>query len=350
MKAAYWHGHKDIRIREVPEPETTPGSVKIRVAWAGICGTDRHEYTGPNFIPTTKPHRLTGRTAPLVMGHEYTGEIVEVAPDVRNWRPGMRVCASGTIRCGECPACVEKKRPNVCEKLGFTGVSTDGAFAGYVVVPAYQLYEVPEGLDLRTTVLAEPLACGQHAVNLLGGVTGERVLINGSGIIGLSAFLACRVGGARDVTVAGWGAEKRSYVERQGGRYIDVSTDEGAKRLAGQRADVAFECVGLEGTLRSAIDALVPTGKLMVMGVFAQEPHFPMNFFQEGERTLYTSQAYNEEIGEVLRQMAEGRYADLESLITAEIGLDDLVGKGFEELERNAAKHAKVIIRLSGKR
>ena len=137
MKAAYWHGHKDIRIREVPEPETTPGTVKIRVAWAGICGTDRHEYTGPNFIPTTKPHRLTRRTAPLVMGHEYTGEVVEAAPDVRGWAPGTRVTASGTLCCGECPACVDKKRPNVCEKLGFTGVSTDGASPAAVEPPPY---------------------------------------------------------------------------------------------------------------------------------------------------------------------------------------------------------------------
>ena len=87
----------------------------------------------------------------------------------------------------------------------------------------------------------------------------------------------------------------------------------------------------------------------MVMGVFEQEPHFPMNDFQEGERTLYTSQAYNTEIGEVMRYMAEGRYPDLRPLITAEIELGDLVEKGFEELNRNAAGHAKVIIRLSGK-
>ena len=111
------------------------------------------------------------------------------------------------------------------------------------------------------------------------------------------------------------------------------------------RVSCAFECVGMESTLRSAISALLPTGKLMVMGVFEQEPCIPMNDFQEGERTLYTSQAYNDEIGEVMRYMAEGRYPDLEPLITAETELEDLVEKGFEELNRNAARHAKVIIR-----
>ena len=349
MKAAYWYGHKDIRVLETDEPSPKSGQVKIRVAWAGICGTDRHEYVGPNFIPTSRPHRLTGRTAPLIMGHEFTGEIVEVAPDVKEWAVGMRVCCSGTLCCGKCRSCLEKKRPNVCEKLGFTGVSDDGAFAEYVVVNAYQVYAIPEGLDMRTVVLAEPLACGQHAVNLLGGVRDETVLINGSGIIGLSAFLACKVGGAREIALSGWGPEKRALVEGWGGTYLDVSTPEGAELLQQLRVSCAFECVGMESTLRSAISALLPTGKLMVMGVFEQEPCIPMNDFQEGERTLYTSQAYNDEIGEVMHYMAEGRYPDLEPLITAETELEDLVEKGFEELNRNAARHAKVIIRISGK-
>lgn len=348
MKAAVWRGHKDVVVMDAEEPQVTPGTVKIKVEWAGICGTDRHEYAGPVFLPVNTPHRLTGRRTPLILGHEYTGEIVEVAADVTGWKEGTRVCCSGTLCCGACSACL-KNRSNVCEKLGFTGVSTDGAFAEYVVVPAYQLYEMPEGLDMRTTILAEPLACGQHAANLLGGVKGETVLINGSGIIGLSAFLACSIGGAKQVFVSGWGEEKRRFVEPWGGVYIDVSTEEGRARLASCRVDVAFECVGLESTLRSAVDALLPTGKLMVMGVFEKDPVFPMNFFQEGERTLYTSQAYLDEIGAVMRFMAEGRYPkDLASLITAEIALDDIVEKGFEELERNAAKHAKVAVRIGG--
>ena len=78
MKAAVWHGYKDVRIEEVAEPTPKKGQVKIAVDWAGICGTDRHEYEGPNFIPVKKPHRLTGRVAPLIIGHEFSGRIVEL--------------------------------------------------------------------------------------------------------------------------------------------------------------------------------------------------------------------------------------------------------------------------------
>ena len=79
MKAAVWRGHKDVVVMDAEEPQVTPGTVKIKVEWAGICGTDRHEYAGPVFLPVNKPHRLTGRRTPLILGHEYTGEIVEIA-------------------------------------------------------------------------------------------------------------------------------------------------------------------------------------------------------------------------------------------------------------------------------
>ena len=87
MRAAVWHGYKDIRIEEVPVPQPGPGQVRITVDWAGICGTDRHEYEGPNFIPTVRPHRLTGRLAPLTLGHEFTGRISALGEGVTGWKP-----------------------------------------------------------------------------------------------------------------------------------------------------------------------------------------------------------------------------------------------------------------------
>jgi len=140
MKAAVWHGHKDIRITEVEKPSPGPGQVIIQVAWAGICGTDRHEYEGPNFIPTAKPHRLTGRTSPLTLGHEFSGVVHKVGEGVTGWQTGDRVTANGTLCCNRCEMC-RLGRYNICEKLGFLGVSTDGAFAEYVAVEAARLFK-----------------------------------------------------------------------------------------------------------------------------------------------------------------------------------------------------------------
>ena len=143
MRAAVWHGYKDIRIEEKAEPVPGPGQVKIKVDWAGICGTDRHEYEGPNFIPVKKPHRLTGRVAPLIIGHEFSGEIVELGEGVEGWKTGDRVTANGSLTCGKCEAC-RSGRYNICQKLGFLGVGDDGAFADYVVVEASRLFAIPE--------------------------------------------------------------------------------------------------------------------------------------------------------------------------------------------------------------
>ena len=352
MKAAVWYGRKDIRILDMPRPDVPVGHVLVKVAWAGICGTDRHEYTGPNFIPVTKPHRLTGRTAPLIIGHEFAGTIAAVADDVTGWQTGERVTANGTLSCGVCAAC-RSGRYNICEKLGFVGVSRDGAFAEYVSIEAARLFRVPDSLSLRHAVLAEPLACGLHATGLLGDIAGKTVVVVGPGIIGLSCFFAAREAGAGKIVVAGLGSTRQEFVEKAGGGnafYVDTAREELAAAVrarAGGLAAIAYECVGHPAALASALAALQPSGALMVMGVYEKPPLFPMNDFQEGERRLYTSQAHLDEIARALPLLANGT-VDAESLITAEVTLDTLVPNGFEELLAHGEEHIKICIRIGG--
>ena len=348
MKAAVWHGYKDIRIEEVPAPKAKKGNVVIKVAYAGICGTDRHEYVGPNFIPVSKPHRLTGRTAPLIIGHEFTGSIVEVGEGVEGYAVGDRVTANGTLCDKTCPLC-KKGRYNVCEKLGFLGVSTDGGFAEYVEVEAARLFPIPDTLSLREAGRAEPLSCGIHATKLMGGVKDADVVVIGPGIIGLGAFFAAKHDGARRILVAGVGDDRKALVEKYGGVYADIGktqlVDEALSVFDGQKADVVYECVGVQSALDSAIDVLKPLGRLMEMGVFEKPPVIRMNDFQEGERSLYTSQANLDEIACALERL-DTREIDPAELITREVTLDTLVSDGFEELLANGPKHIKIIIRI----
>lgn len=351
MKAAVWYGYKDIRVENVEEPTVELGFVKVKVVWTGICGTDRHEYVGPNFIPTTKPHRLTGKTAPLILGHEFSGIIEEIGEGVENCKVGDRVTATGTLACGECELC-QSGRENICQKLGFLGVSTNGTFAEYVLINHERLYKIPDNVGLREAVLCEPLACGQHALNLMNlNLENLTVVVSGSGIIGISAAIACINGGAKDVYVSGLGPSKKNFIEKIGAHYIDVAEEDLVaiieKATAGVLADVVFECVGIESSLNSSIKVTKPGGKLMVMGVFEKQPVFPMNDFQEGERTLYTSQAHLNEIGECLHYMSEGKYPYADDMITAVIDLNSIVEKGFEELNKNANEHIKVLIKVS---
>ncbi len=349
MKAAVWHGYKDLRISDVPVPRPAPGNVVIKVAYAGICGTDRHEYVGPNFIPTEKPHRLTGKMAPLTLGHEFSGVISEVGEGVTDWKVSDRVTANGTIACGECEMC-RSGYYNICEKLGFLGIGVDGTFAEYVELNAERLFAIPENVSLRHAVLAEPLACGIHSTRLLGDIKGADVVVVGPGIIGLGCFLAAKFAGAGRLLMAGVGTHKKDLILKYGGTYVDITKTDFKEAVYAwsdnKRADVVYECVGIQQTLNSCVSVMKPGAKLMVMGVFEKPPVFPMNDFQEGERKMYTSQAHTHEIGVALDYFSKG-LIDVEELITREVTLDTLVQDGFEELIQNSEKHTKVIIKIN---
>ena len=348
MKAAVWHGYKDLRIEEKPVPVPGKGQVRIRVDWAGICGTDRHEYEGPNFIPVSKPHRLTGKTAPLILGHEFSGRIDRLGEGVEGWREGDRVTANGSLTCGECEAC-RSGRYNICSRLGFLGVGDDGAFAEYVVVDAAKLFRIPDEVSLRDAAVAEPLACGIHATRLLGDIRGKDVVVIGPGIIGLSAFFGAKYAGAGRIVVSGIGSYRRELVEKYGGVYVDSSGTDLEEFVrewtGGALADVVYECIGLESTLDQAIRISKPGAAIMVMGVFAHKPVVDMNTLQEAERILYTSQAHVDEIAAALQYMKEGKI-DAGELITRVVTLDTLVEDGFEYLIGHGPENIKVLIRI----
>ena len=350
MRAAVWHGHKDVRIEEKPVPVPKPGQVRIRVDWAGICGTDRHEYEGPNFIPVTKPHRLTGRVAPLIIGHEFSGRIDMVGEGVTGWSEGDRVTANGSLTCGECEAC-RSGRYNICKRLGFMGVGDDGAFADYVLADADKLFRIPDGLTQKEAAVCEPLACGIHATNLLGDIKGKDVVIIGPGIIGLGAFFGAKYAGAGRLLVAGIGDYRKELVEKYGGIYVDSSKVDLEKYVDewtnGNLADVVYECIGIEKTLDQAIRVSKPGAKIMVMGVFGKKPVVDMNTLQEAERVIYTSQAHVNEIATALEYLADGKIC-ADELISRVVTLDTLVEDGFEFLIKHGPENIKVLISISG--
>jgi len=349
MKAARYYGYKDIRVEEIAVPEVPAGFVRVRVAWAGICGTDRHEYTGPVWVPINKPHRITGQMAPITLGHELSGVIVALGEGVTDWQVGDRVTASGNIYCGECEMC-QSGRVNLCENLAFNGIGRDGAFAEYMVLPTYQLYRVPENVSLEQAVLAEPLACGWHATRALGDLKGKNVAVVGPGIIGLACVIAAKEAGAEQIMLVGLGRDNEEIARKVGATcYVDSReqnpVEEGRKLTGKPGFDVVYECVGVQPSLNTAMELLRKSGKLMVMGVFEKMPQFNMNIFQEGERTLYTSQAYADEIRDILKVM-EKQTLPVEQLITARIPLERIVEDGFEELLRNPSKHVKIAVQI----
>ncbi|MGW0583900.1 alcohol dehydrogenase catalytic domain-containing protein [Streptomyces sp. NPDC002920] len=221
MLAARLYGAKDLRIEEMPEPEPGPGEVKIRVAYAGICGTDVHEYFETPRA-THEPNPLTGATLPQTLGHEFAGTVVACGEDVDRVTPGARVCVRPIRTCGVCPRCTSGLS-HLCTALAAIGVtSPGGGLAQYVVVPAGSVHPLPDGLSLEQGALVEPMAVALNAVERARVPTGGSALVTGAGAVGMGVLFALRARGVHDVLVAEPSASRRAAAERHGARVLGV--------------------------------------------------------------------------------------------------------------------------------
>ncbi len=349
MKAAKWYGKKDIRVENIPAPPMPkPGEVQIKVSWCGICGSDLHEYlAGPIFIPT-EPHPLTGAKAPVVLGHEFSGEVVAVGEGVNTVRVGDFVAPDACQHCGECVTCREG-RYNVCEKLAFTGLMADGAFAEYVNIPAELCYVLPPGFDLEAASLIEPLATGFKAVRLADSLLGLTVVVIGAGTIGLATIMCAKAAGASTVIAVETADARKELAKTCGADIILDPTNcdavaEVKKRTNGSGADVSFECVGHKSTAPLAVDVIRNHGKAVIVGIFEEPSSF--NFFSLSgtDKVVIGTLAYNiDDFQGVANLLATGQL-QASPLITGKISLDDIVDKGFEELVHNKAKNIKIIV------
>ena len=183
MKAAIWHGRRDVRIESVPEPPPPPlGQVQVKVAWCGICGTDLHEYEGgPLYIPLEKPHPLTGVQAPVIIGHEMSGEVTAVGDGVEDFAPGDRIAACPIIGCGECRWCRSGSMAQ-CDRVAFLGTSwTGGALAERLNLNAYQCYRLGDSISDEIGALVEPFSATVRAVVQSGAGVHDNVGHRGRG-------------------------------------------------------------------------------------------------------------------------------------------------------------------------
>jgi (R,R)-butanediol dehydrogenase / meso-butanediol dehydrogenase / diacetyl reductase len=348
MKAAVWYGKKDVRVENVPEPPAPgPGEVKIRVHQTGICGSDLHEYdVGPIFIPTEEPHPLTGRKAPLILGHEFSGDIVEIGEGVKNVGVGDRVAPDACQYCGECPMC-KVNRYSICEKLAFTGLMSDGAFAKYVNVPAYTCFKLLPELSYEVGALVEPIAVGIHAIRQGKVLVGDTVAVVGTGTIGLVTIQAARAAGASKVFAIELSKDRKEKAKGLGAIVLDpTETDVAAEiqeQTDGQGVDVAVECIGKAVTVNTGIQCAKRGGKIVVVGIFEKPGEINYNDLVFQEKEIVGSLAYSGEFDTAIALLADGRIK-AESLITGRIKLDDIVENGFEELLKNRESNIKILV------
>jgi (R,R)-butanediol dehydrogenase/meso-butanediol dehydrogenase/diacetyl reductase len=349
MKAARFHGPGDIRIDDVPEPLVRPGAVKVEVEWCGICGTDLHEYLeGPIFAPPANaPHPLTGETVPITLGHEFAGVVHEVGDGVDGVRVGDRVAVEPYIICGRCDAC-QQGRYNVCQTLGFVGLSGyGGGFSQFVV--AEQRWIHPLG-DLGTDVgaLVEPLAVAYHAVRLSGARPDQTALVFGAGPIGLVTTAALRAAGVEQIIVVEPADVRKTKAPGAGADHVldPTRTDvvaEVTELTKGRGADVSFECAGIDAVLKSAILATRAGGTCVNVAIWGHEASVAMNDLVFREVNLLGSLAYAGDHPATIEMIASGK-VDPFQFITGRIDLDDIVADGFEQLISHKEENVKILV------
>jgi len=344
MKAARWYKSHDIRIDDIEEPQVSAGKVKIKVAWTGICGSDLHEYlAGPIFIPVDQPHKISHDIAPIVMGHEFSGDVVAVGAGVKKFKPGDRVVVEPILSCGECEACREGKY-NLCRDLGFHGLSGGGGgFASFTVVDEHMVHPMPDSLTYEQGALVEPAAVALHAVRMSKLKAGDKAAVFGAGPIGLLVIEALRAAGASETYVVELSPQRAEKARELGATMvIDPSKQDAVatiRDLSQGGVDVSFEVTGVPVVLKQCIDATRYEGETVIISIWESEASFQPNKVVLSERNVKGIIAYRHIFPAVMELMTQG-YFQADKLVTKRIALNDLVTEGFEALvkEKNQVK------------
>jgi len=315
MKAAVFHAQEDLRIEDVAEPSPGPGQVKLRNAYAGICGSDLHVYYTPEAagLDFEHPHPVTGSTLPQILGHEFSGTVVELGEGVDGVSVGDRVAVWPIYYCGECPAC-RRGLYNVCQKIGFHGLSSDGGgMAEFTTVDAAKLHVLPENVDLRLGALVEPMSVAWHAVSRSGVDAGGSALIAGAGPIGIGVWFALKARGIENVLVSEPSADRRAIIAALGATVVDPVNEDLAAAVSsvsgGDGVDVAFDAAGAEPAVTSALASLVPGGRVVVVAIHERPMQFLPTQLVMAETDIAGALAYlPEDFDAVIEAMSRGVY------------------------------------------
>src|SRR6266540_3969159 len=284
MRRVVVHADRIEVVTDAPIPSPGPDEALVRSVVTGVCGSDTHAAHGRHpFFPI-----------PYHPGHEVVGVVEQVGPGVTGVEVGRRVTVEPDLPCWECKMCTTG-RQNLCENLQFFGCGWEqGGMADLFTVPADRLHVIPDDLDDTTAALIEPLSTPVHAVRLAGdgfgaaglaGVTGKSVAVLGAGSIGLLVVAVLKAYAARRVVVTDMiDAKRDKAIERGADAAIDAAaTDvvDQVRTALGESADVVFDCVAIESTVRQAIGIASKGGTVVIVGVPSADVSVPLAIVQD---------------------------------------------------------------------
>jgi (R,R)-butanediol dehydrogenase/meso-butanediol dehydrogenase/diacetyl reductase len=339
MKAAVMQGIGQIEVADVPRPELGPGEVLIRVGYCGLCGSDVEALHTSMYEPG------------LIVGHEFAGVITETGPGVAGWKVGERVVVNDAIPCGSCAPCLEG-RLDGCESLTMVGVTHDGALAEYVKITVKGLHRLPDEVSLRQGALVEPLAVALHGVRRSRLKPGDHVLVMGAGPIGLLTLQCAMLAGARTVSVTEVDAARARLADRLGAATVLNPTRENvgvalSGLTQGQGADVVYVCTGAPEPYRDAVYLVRNGGQVFLLGLCVEGVEADFMSVVLNDLCIEGSLAGRAEFPAAIDFVAQRR-VDVESLVSHEIPLDEVVTKGFNLLTTPGSGAVKILVRIGG--
>jgi L-idonate 5-dehydrogenase len=321
LRALVIHAARDLRIEQVATDPMGAGQVRLRVATGGVCGSDLHYYNHGGFGAI----RLK---QPMVLGHEVSAYVAEVAPDVRGLDVGQLVAVSPSRPCNACKYCAEGLQ-NQCLNMRFYGSAMpfphiQGAFREELVADATQCV-VADGLSAGEAAMAEPLAVALHATSRAGLMLGKRVLITGSGPIGALAILCARRAGASEIVVTDLSDFTLRIADRLGADHtINMANNaEGLGEYGADKGyfDVLFECTGAAAALAAGIIAMRPRGIIVQLGL-GGDMSLPMMAITAKELELRGSFRFHSAFATGVGLMQK-HLIDVKPLITHTLALND---------------------------
>jgi L-iditol 2-dehydrogenase len=313
MKAVRLESIGNIFVRDIDKPTPGADDLLVRVEACGICGTDRHLLHGE--FPSAPP---------LTLGHEFCGIVEEMGSDVQGFSLGSRITGDPNISCGRCPQCLAG-RVNLCRNLKAIGISRDGGFADYVIVPQRQAFEIPLTLDPVHGAFCEPLACCLHGIDMAEIKAGSSVVVLGGGVIGLLTVQLARLAGATTVILSTRQQSRRTLAEEIGATAtVDPSAGDVIEQIAGPNGlvpggvDVVLECAGVAETVQQSTRLAKAGGTVVILGVLPQGEKVEIEPFDILFRELRV-------LGSFINPFTHRRAADL--VASGKIEIDKLISR-----------------------
>jgi 2-desacetyl-2-hydroxyethyl bacteriochlorophyllide A dehydrogenase len=326
-----------LTVTDVPVPTPTADEVVIKVKTCGMCGTDLKLYTG----------QYTARV-PVIPGHEYAGEIVEVGKNVRNLFPGQRVVSDPNESCGKCYWC-RNHQPCFCRDLAAYGVLRDGGFAEYCTATEKGVYPIPEGVEDEVAAFAEPVSCVVHAADRINYRPGETVAILGGGPLGQIHLQFALNSGASKVVLVDPNQGRRDLAKRFGARTVINPKEEDVRgrlleETGGLGADVVIEAVGRKKTIEESLGLAKRGGRVVIFGFAPEKEKAEFSPFDVLSRELTIMGAWVNpySYSRALDVLSSGRI-DVKPLISHHLKLENIM-QGYEMMAQKPDGFIKSLV------